>query len=304
MIQIKDFAACSLTVSHGLNLESVTPMSFKTVYAYFTTPAKAVSTSRTAASVAKQFDALLVGCHIMYEPIIPVYDLHGLEVMQPVIEQQRQIQRENANTLKKIFATAADHAQVDHEWQCDEEFHLEHSDIIFDRLRVADLVVISETETESIMSWKNIPARIALNSARPILVVPVSDEKKAETPFKRIIIAWNGENEAVRATFDSLPFLKAAEDVKLLTINPDENGENSSKAMTATLKRHGVAIKSEAIVDDELPTSTVLLSQCNDFEADLLVLGCYGRSRLQEIVFGGVTREVFQSMPLPVLMSH
>ncbi len=303
-MQIKDFPACSLTVKIGLNREPELPMSYKTVYVYFSTPSTAVNSSRTAVSVAKQFEAHLVGCHIMYEPIIPVYDLHGLEVMQPVIEQQRQIQLENSSTLRKIFTTAADRVQVDYTWQCDEKFHLEHSDIIFDRLRVADLVVISQTEAESIMSRRNIPAHIALNSARPVLVVPVSDEKPPESPFKRILIAWNGENEAVRATFDSIPFLMDADDVKLLTINPDENGEISSKDMTATLIRHGVSIESESIVDNELSTSEVLLKQCEDFRADLLVMGCYGRSRLQEVVFGGVTKEIFQSMPLPVLMSH
>jgi nucleotide-binding universal stress UspA family protein len=37
---------------------------------------------------------------------------------------------------------------------------------------------------------------------------------------------------------------------------------------------------------------------------DLLVMGAYGHSRLRELVLGGVTRQLFQQMTVPVLMSH
>jgi nucleotide-binding universal stress UspA family protein len=47
-----------------------------------------------------------------------------------------------------------------------------------------------------------------------------------------------------------------------------------------------------------------LLSLAADERLDLLVMGGYGHARLQEAVFGGVTREMFRSMTVPVLMSH
>ncbi|BBB96722.1 hypothetical protein BE61_21530 [Bradyrhizobium elkanii USDA 61] len=37
---------------------------------------------------------------------------------------------------------------------------------------------------------------------------------------------------------------------------------------------------------------------------DLLVMGGYGHSRLQEILLGGVTRDMLRAMTVPVLMSH
>jgi nucleotide-binding universal stress UspA family protein len=33
-------------------------------------------------------------------------------------------------------------------------------------------------------------------------------------------------------------------------------------------------------------------------------MGGYGHSRLRELVLGGVTRTLFESMTVPVLMSH
>jgi nucleotide-binding universal stress UspA family protein len=37
---------------------------------------------------------------------------------------------------------------------------------------------------------------------------------------------------------------------------------------------------------------------------DLIVMGGYGHSRLQERILGGVTRGMLQSMTVPTLMSH
>ena len=304
MIQVKDGLSLSINVAIVIEPISNSPMSYKTIYVYFTTLSQAENTARMAAFVAKQFKAHLVGSHIMHEPVFPVYDLRALEALEPVIEQQRQIQRENTNSFINILATSAQDSQVDYHWQSDDRFYFEYGNVIYDRLRTADLVVVGQSETETIATGINIPARIALNSARPVLVVPKVLEYPTQAPFDRIVIAWNGKNEAVRATFDALPFLKIAKQVKLLTVNPDEDSDRSSKGMVQTLKRHGVLIESDQIVNQDISTTDILLSHCANFDADLLVLGCYGHSKFQEIVFGGVTRDIFQSMPLPVFMSH
>jgi nucleotide-binding universal stress UspA family protein len=39
-------------------------------------------------------------------------------------------------------------------------------------------------------------------------------------------------------------------------------------------------------------------------EADLIVAGGYGHSRVREVLLGGVTRTLMRSSPIPVLMSH
>jgi nucleotide-binding universal stress UspA family protein len=41
-----------------------------------------------------------------------------------------------------------------------------------------------------------------------------------------------------------------------------------------------------------------------DAGIDLIVMGGYGHSRLQERILGGVTRGMLQSMTVPTLMSH
>ena len=39
-------------------------------------------------------------------------------------------------------------------------------------------------------------------------------------------------------------------------------------------------------------------------DADLIVMGAYGHSRVRELVLGGATRTLLGSMTGPVLMSH
>jgi nucleotide-binding universal stress UspA family protein len=47
-----------------------------------------------------------------------------------------------------------------------------------------------------------------------------------------------------------------------------------------------------------------LLSEARALDADLIVMGGYGHSRLREFVFGGVTRALSRTSPIPVLLSH
>ena len=41
-----------------------------------------------------------------------------------------------------------------------------------------------------------------------------------------------------------------------------------------------------------------------EYGTDLLVMGCYGHSRLREFVLGGASEHVLGHMTIPVLMSH
>ena len=54
----------------------------------------------------------------------------------------------------------------------------------------------------------------------------------------------------------------------------------------------------------DIDAGNLLLSRAADLDADLMVMGGYGHSRMQELILGGATRTVLASMTLPVLMSH
>jgi nucleotide-binding universal stress UspA family protein len=65
-----------------------------------------------------------------------------------------------------------------------------------------------------------------------------------------------------------------------------------------------VRAEASALTSGDVDVGALLLSQAADLDADLIVMGAYGHSRLRELVLGGATREILRSMTVPVLLSH
>ena len=70
------------------------------------------------------------------------------------------------------------------------------------------------------------------------------------------------------------------------------------------LHHHGVAAKPEETLRGGLALSDILLSRAANLAADLIVAGGYRHSQLREALLGGVSRELIEHMPVPMLMSH
>ncbi len=108
--------------------------------------------------------------------------------------------------------------------------------------------------------------------------------------------------------FDALDLLRSADEVKIVAIKDEGEGSALSDAsidrLRAALNRHGVSC---TLADHEPRPRGVgeaLLSCVARNSSDLLVMGCYGHSRLREFIFGGATRHVLKHMTVPVLMAH
>ena len=67
---------------------------------------------------------------------------------------------------------------------------------------------------------------------------------------------------------------------------------------------HGVTSRSEALERDQTSIEAQLTAFAGRARADLIVAGGYGHTRIRELVFGGVTRSLIASSPLPCLLSH
>jgi nucleotide-binding universal stress UspA family protein len=88
-------------------------------------------------------------------------------------------------------------------------------------------------------------------------------------------------------------------------VNGGTSGRNGpTDDLARHLARHGIMVEQKSISHGDINVANALLSYADDVSADLLVMGGYGHSRLREIVLGGTTRTILQSMTLPVLMAH
>jgi nucleotide-binding universal stress UspA family protein len=141
-------------------------------------------------------------------------------------------------------------------------------------------------------------------SGRPLLLVPM--EEKPATIGKRIVVAWKAKREAARALADAEPFLREADQITVVTVDaqPDGYGEGPGRDICTYLAHKGLSVELRNIDGMGRPAEVGLMNEARALEADLIVMGGYGHSRLREFVFGGVTRALSRSAKLPVLMSH
>lgn len=141
-------------------------------------------------------------------------------------------------------------------------------------------------------------------SGRPVLVVPPT--WREGSIGKRIVVAWKPKREAARAVADASSFLDEAEQVTVITVDAqaEEGGRAAGRDIAANLARKGVAVELRNVDGMGEPAETALLNEASALEADLIVMGAYGHSRLREFVFGGVTRALSRKSPIPVLLSH
>jgi nucleotide-binding universal stress UspA family protein len=123
---------------------------------------------------------------------------------------------------------------------------------------------------------------------------------------KRVLVAWNASREAARAVSDALPILAQAQSVEVVAFDPDgaDHGEVAGADIALFLARHGVKASAARQSAPDIDVGSQILSRVADSNADLLVMGGYGHSRLRELALGGATRTVLDSMTLPVLMAH
>jgi nucleotide-binding universal stress UspA family protein len=178
-------------------------------------------------------------------------------------------------------------------------------DVVVEHGRTADLIVALQTDPDwPLTEWLDVADRAAVESGRPVLIIP--NGRASDRIGSRVLVAWNGRREAARAAFDALPLLQQASAVRIVRVREDDAEVDQPGAdICRSLIRHGVKVDRTADIEAAgTSAGAALLADADMFDADLVVMGCYGHSRLREFVFGGATRHFLQKMRVPVLMSH
>jgi nucleotide-binding universal stress UspA family protein len=172
--------------------------------------------------------------------------------------------------------------------------------------RYADIVVLSQTDPahQAAGVVRELPEFVMLNIARPVLLVPY-----AGGPYELsgdALVAWDGSIEAARAIGHALPLLRRASGVAIAQFESGGAGELAAQALDLArwLGRHGINATTVHEQHVDIGEGGALLSMVADLQAGLLVMGGYGHTRLRELLLGGVTRTMLDSMTVPVLMAH
>ena len=276
-------------------------MSYKTILVHIDAGKRCSVRVDVAIRLARRQDAHLVGLHALapFEP--PGYVM--AEMGPAIMEAQKLVSATEIARTEGEFTKQTSAAGLRSvEWRIAIDDLVEAVSL---HARYADLVVIGQTDAvDDSRVPSAFPAQLVLAAGRPVLIVP--SVGSLPTLGKRILVAWNGGREASRAVTDAIPLLQQADNVHIMAVNPKaaEHGSVPGADIGLYLARHGVRVEVKTDHGAEIDVGNELLSRAADLDADLIVMGGYGHSRLQEWVLGGATRTILESMTVPVLMSH
>ncbi len=208
------------------------------------------------------------------------------------------------------FKECADRNGVRCEWRQIDREGIRDDDVIDHVVlhgHYVDLLVIGQSDPDHNGNLPvDLPDRVVIGAGRPVLIIPYSGTYDLSSVS--VMVAWNGGREAVRAVNDGMAFLARAKKTVVLAVNPADGGQGHGDIPCADvcthLARHGVKAEAQALNAPDVRVGDVLLSRAADEGINLMICGAYQRSRLRELVLGGVTRHLLQQMTVPVLMSR
>ena len=247
-----------------------------------------------------RLDAVSVGYESSSMPLVA----EGGAAVAAIFEVERGKALERANAALAVFEAEAKRAGLVYSSRAISALQGEAAAILGATARLYDLTVVAQPEFERDTFDNTLSQEILFQSGGPVLFMPYTF--KGAFHAKRVGICWDGSRLAARAVRDAMPLLEQAEAITIITINEASSvPEDASAAhLVRYLSRLGVPTEIDRLKTEKANTQSAILSLAADESLNLLVMGGYGHSRLKETVFGGVTRDMLESMTVPTLMSH
>jgi nucleotide-binding universal stress UspA family protein len=255
-----------------------------------------------AISIAETYRAHILGLAFAYEPVIPGAVMGGIP--PEFIESQRSASNDKATAAIARFEAAARRAGVSFEHRILNASLSGAAEQLGRLGRRFDLVVVGQPERDGGISEEVIDEAALFESGRPVIFVPFI--QKGGIKLDRVMMCWDGSRAAARAIADSLPLVNRANQIEVVIVanGRAKSDEVPGANLGAHLARHNLNVDVKRITSPDIDVASTILSYAADSSADLIVMGGYGHSRLREFVLGGATRDMLESMTVPVLMSH
>jgi nucleotide-binding universal stress UspA family protein len=255
-----------------------------------------------AATFGAHLDALAIG----YVSASSAFVMDGgaAAAVAAVFEMERERAAQRAAAALEIFETEAKNAGISYHSRSAGELPGDAAAAIGTAARLYDLAVVLQPDAERDTFDNTIPREALYQAGGPVLFVP--HIFRGAFKAKRIGVCWDGSRLAARALRDARPFLARADALVAISINGADNlpTEVSSDKLAKHLARARLPIRLIDLPAARSEIQSTILSLAAEKNLDMLVMGAYGHSRLQEGILGGVTREMLQTMTVPTLMSH
>jgi nucleotide-binding universal stress UspA family protein len=276
-------------------------MSYKTILVHLNDKRRAERLLEPTLFLARRYNAHVIGLHVYPGISAPPIPIPG---SGQVIGMALGAGRKESDEIAALFSQMTANQPFVAECRAVKALGFDLGAVVMDHARCADLVVAGQADPDWDFSpVLDFPERLALESGRPVLVVPHAGRYREIG--RNAVIAWKPAREAARAVFDALPLLKSAQNVQILEVNQSPiHGAMPDTSIAAALRRHGIKPTQRSTLAADISAGDEILSRLADAGADLLVMGAYGHSRMRELILGGVTRHISRHMTAPTLWSH
>jgi nucleotide-binding universal stress UspA family protein len=261
--------------------------------------------NRISEELARHFSAhLRIGLSVDL-PVVAVQDMGGFAptVYAPLLDQARQTAEQRAQKLREKFSASDIQPEI---FLFETQPAYTVSPVSMHAHYADCSIMLSESVPEAAPFHRLHLQSLLMDSGRPVILIPA--QCSARVPPQYVVIAWSPTREAARAIHDALPLLLKASRVDVLIIDPkvgvNAHGSEPGADIATHLARHGLKVNVVTRPRINQSTGASILQYAESNAADLIVSGAYGHSRLRELVFGGVTRELIKTSKVPVLLSH
>jgi nucleotide-binding universal stress UspA family protein len=279
-------------------------MPYKTILVHADASRHAAERIRIAAELALRHDAHLVGAAATGLPRQAQREGGASLEHMALLNQLDSLRRDAESALEAVEAAVRRSGVLSWEIQLIDDDVGEGISLL---ARYADLVLLGQADPDDRLAdlTRGLAAQVLLRAGRPVLLVPYVGSYAGIG--RRPLIAWDGSLGASRAIAGALPLLREAGSARVVVFNArrqgDVHGEQPGADLALYLARHRLQI--EVLQETtEQDIGSALLALASDVNADLLVMGCYGHTRLREMLVGSTSRTVLETMSLPVLMAH
>ena len=280
-------------------------MTLKSILVHMDATDRCEERLRLAGDLAQQNDAHLSGLFVIPEPFYPIYG-DGAYFPQDVMEQWEQEEKEHARIAEETFQEFVTSQGLHGEWRSEQG---SSGKVVCRHAKYADITVVGQGSVDDPKDYPDpfLAEDVVMDSGRPVLVIP--NAGRFDNLCRRILVCWDTSREAVRAINDAMPLLQSADNVTILTVNPDnsssgDHGDIPSADIALQLARHDVKAEAASIETYEDDVGQIILSRAHDNDADLIVAGAYGHSRTREWILGGVTKTLLHETTVPAFLSH
>lgn len=280
-------------------------MAYKTILTHVTDDAAGRARAEAAADLAERFGAAVVGFAAAAQPAPMVAE--GSAFAAGVWADQAREHDAAAKAAAAAFAEAMSRRGVTAEVRAVGGFEDTAGAAFGLSARYADLAVIGGRDAHGSRALADAVIDAALFEAgRPVLALPALGA--ASGLGRRPLLAWDGGPQAARAARDALPFLCAAQEVRVVVaktyLGMAAHGEEPGADVARWLARHGPVVSAAVLEPGDGGVPAALAQEATRFGCDMIVMGGFGHSRLREAIFGGVTTELLSAPPLPLFLAH